>query len=111
MQAPQMQIPCQVIGVSLSKAVRLRKAILRVTWTTPHSDVSISQYHVQYRRNGTTSWGSQTTISPPATSAILTTLDAGTEYNIRVRAVSELGDGEWSVEQTERTFDSKFVCM
>ena len=108
-----MQIPCQVIGVSLSKAVRLGKAILRVTWTTPHSDVAISRYEVQYRRNGTTSWGSQTTISgsPPGTATILTGLDAGTEYNVRVRAVSELGDGEWSVEQTERTFGSKFVCM
>ena len=88
------------------------KAILRVTWTTPHSDVSISQYQVQHRRNGATSWGSQFTVSgsPPATSAILATLDAGTEYNIRVRAVSELGAGRWSVEQTERTFGSKFVC-
>ena len=113
MQAPQMQIPCQVIGVSLSKAVRLGKAILRVTWTTPHSDVAISRYQVQYRRNGTTSWGSEATVSgsPPATSAILTGLDAGTEYNIRVRAESAAGDGEWSVEQTERTFGSKFVCM
>ena len=105
--------PPQVTGVSLSKAVRLGKAILIVTWTTPQSDVAISQYQVQHRRNGTTSWGSQTTISgsPPTISTILTGLDAGTEYNVRVRARSELGAGEWSVEQTERTFGSKFVCM
>ena len=108
-----MQIPCQVIGVSLSKAVRLGKAILRVTWTTPQSNVTISRYQVQYRRNGTTSWGSEAAISgsPPPTSAILTTLDAGTEYNVRVRAVSSARAGEWSVEQTERTFGGKFVCM
>ena len=86
---------------------------LRVNWTTPQSDVNISQYQVQYRRSGMTSWSSATPISgsPPATSTILNGLDAGTEYNIRVRAVSELGAGEWSVEQTERTFDSEFLCI
>ena len=88
------------------------KAILLVTWTIPQSNVTISQYHVQYRRNGTTSWGSQLTVSgsPPATSTVLTGLDAGTEYNVRVRASTNFtdGDGEWSVEQTKRTFDSKF---
>ena len=105
-----LQAPSQVTGVSLSKAVRMGKAILLVTWTIPQSDVAISQYQVQYRRNGTTSWGSQLTMSgsPPATSAILTRLDAGTEYNVRVRAESAVGAGEWSVEQTERTFYSKF---
>ena len=109
-----LQVPSQVTGVSLSKAVRQERAALRVTWTTPQSNVTISQYQVQYRRNGATSWGSQLTISgsPPATSAILTRLDAGTEYNVRVSGVSELGAaGEWSVEQTERTFDSEFICI
>ena len=78
---------------------------LRVNWTTPHSDVAISKYQVQCRRSGTTSWNSTTplSVSPPATSTILTGLDAGTEYIVRVRAVSELGDGEWSVEQMEGT--------
>ena len=109
-----LQAPSQVTGVSLSKAVRQRRPTLRVTWTTPQSDVTISRYRVEYRRNGTTSWGSLVTISgsPPATSTILTGLDAGTEYSIRVRAESAAGDGEWSVEQTERTFDSElFKCI
>ena len=105
-----LQAPPQVTGVSLSKAVRMGRAILRVTWTTPQSNVTISRYQVQYRRNGTTAWDSESAISssPPATSTILTGLDAGTEYNVRVRAVSGAGAGEWSVEQTERTFDSEF---
>ena len=108
-----LQAPSQVTGVSLSKAVRMGKAILRVNWTTPQSDVAISQYQVQYRRSGTTTWGSEATVSvsPPATSANLTGLDAGTEYNVRVRAESAAGDGEWSIEQTERTFNSEFVCI
>ena len=104
--------PSKVTGVSLTKTIDNRTSALRVTWTTPQSDLNISQYQVQYRRNGTMSWSSATPLSgsPPANSTILTGLDAGTEYNIRVRARSELGAGEWSVVQTERTVsDSEFL--
>ena len=84
---------------------------LRVTWTTPQSDLNISQYQVQYRRSGTTSWNSATPLSGsrPATSTILTGLDAGTEFNVRVSAVSAVGAGKWSAEQTERTFGSEYL--
>ena len=105
--------PSRVSGVSVTRTMESGTSALRVTWTTPQSDVNILEYQVQYRRSGTTSWSSATPLSgsPPATSTILTELDAGTEYKIRVRAVSELGDGEWSVEQTERTFDSELLCI
>ena len=80
-----------------------------MTWTTPQSDLTISQYQVQYKRSGTTFWSTATPLSgsPPVTSTILIGLDVGTEFNVRVRAVSAVGAGMWSVEQTERTFDSK----
>ena len=45
------------------------------------------------------------------TSTILIGLDVGTEFNVRVRAVSAVGAGMWSVEQTERTFDSKCLLF
>ena len=109
-----LQAPSQVTGVSLYKAVKEGKVALKVVWTTPQSDVAISEYQVQYERNGdATPWGSQITISgsPPSTFTILTRLDAGTEYNVRVRAVSKLGAGKWSVVQTERTYNSEFVCI
>ena len=95
-------------GVFLSKAVRQGRAALIVTWTAPQSDVNITQYQVQYRKNGTFP-SSQITISgsPPATSTTLTELDAGTEYNVIVRARAN-STGTWSVEQTERTFASEF---
>ena len=97
-------------GVSLFKAVRQGKAALRVTWTAPQRDVNISRYQVHYRRSGNTSWDSEAASSgsPPETFTFLPGLDAGTEYYVRVRAVYELGDGEWSAVQTERTFDSEF---
>ena len=34
-----------------------------------------------------------------------------TEYNVRVRAVFEAGEGEWSEVHTETTFDSEFTCL
>ena len=98
----------------MTKIVESGILTLMVTWTTPQSDVNISRYEVQYRRSGTTSWGSEVFISgsPSTTSTIVTGLDAGTEYNVRVRAVSAVGAaGEWSVEQTERTFDSELLCI
>ena len=101
----------QVTGVALFKAVRQGRPSLRVTWTTPQSDVTISQYTLQYKRKGSTVWGRQVTVPPSTTSTILTGLDAGTEYNVRMRAVSAAGDGMWSVEQTERTFDSEFCII
>ena len=99
--------PSRVTDVSLTKT---ETSIVRVTWTTPQSDRTISQYQLQYRRSGTTSWSSATPLSgsPPATDTLLTGLDAGTEYSIRVRAVSDVGAGEWSVEQIGRTFNSEF---
>ena len=99
-------------NVTLSKAVRNGRPSLRVYWTAPQSDVPISQYNVQYRRSGTTSWGSQVTVSHPATSAFLIGLDAGTKYNVRVRARSAAGSGVWSAVQTERThFGGEFLCI
>ena len=105
--------PSRVTGVSLIKTVENGTPALNVTWNTPQSDVAISQYQVQCRRSGETSWITAPTFSgsPPATSFILTGLDAGTKYSVRVKAVSELGPGEWSVEQMKRTFDSEFICI
>ena len=95
--------------VSLSKVVRDGIPSLRVSWTVPQSDVTISEYDVQYRRSGNTVWGSQITISAPTTSAYLSRLYTGTEYDVRVRAVSAARDGEWSKVQSERTFNSEHI--
>ena len=99
-------------GLSLFKEVVSEAPALRVNWTTPQSDVTITQYKVQYRKNGATPWASEFTVSgsPPVTSAILTGLDNGTEYIVRVRAVSAVGDGMWSLTQTERTYMCEIIC-
>ena len=104
-----IKVPTQVTGLSLSKAVSSRIPALKANWTIPPSDEPISQYILQYRIHGTTSWGSQHIVSgsPPLTLAIVPLL-AGTEYDVRVRAVSAVGAGNWSAMQTERTYMSEF---
>ena len=102
-----MRVPSQVTGLSLSKAVLARLPALQATWINLHCDEPISQYHLQYRINGTTSWGSQRIISPLRNSTIVSRIAAGTEYNVRVRAESALGRGNWSAVQTERTYMSE----
>ena len=106
-------VPSQVTGLSLSKAVSPRLPTLQATWTIPQSDEPISKYILQYRIHGTTSWDSEHTISgsPPLNSTIVTGLAAGTEYDVRVRAVSAVGAGNWSAVQTERTYMSEFFSM
>ena len=102
--------PSRITNVTVTKAVTIGKPSLRVTWTAPQSDVSISNYQVQYKRNYTTFWTSQVSSIPPATTAILRGLTAGTAYNIRVRAVSDAGNGDWSEVHTETTYNSEFKC-
>ena len=107
-----MTAPSRITGLSVTKSMRNGTFTLNVSWSTPQSDVAISQYQVQYRRNETIVWNSTVTLSgsPPPNSTLLTGLDADTEYHVRVRAVSEIGAGGWSVMQTVKTDDSEYSC-
>ena len=94
-------------GVELSKVIRPGKPALRVTWTTPQSDLSISQYLVEYRRSGT-NWRAASPVSPGSTtSTLLEALDAGIVYEVRIRAVSAIGNGTWSEVESETTHTSE----
>ena len=94
-------------GVAVSRATRLGKPALSVTWTAPQSDVTISQYQVEYRRSGT-NWRAANPVSPDSTtSTLLEALDAGTVYEVRIRAVSAIGNGTWSRVELETTYKSE----
>ena len=94
-------------GVVVSKTIQSGKTALRVTWTTPQSDVTISQYQVEYRRSGT-NWRAVSPVSPDSTtSTLLEALDAGTVYEVRIRAVSAIGSGTWSEVVSETTNKSE----
>ena len=77
---------------------------LRVNWTSPQSEVAIFEYRMQYKKSENTHWKINI-ILPPATSADINDLDAGTAYSVRVKAVSDVGAGNWSEERTETTYD------
>ena len=98
-----------VTNVSVTKSVEDGNSILNVSWTTPQSELPITEYEVEYRTSDTKSWINSTrlSVSPPANSTLLTGLDAGVKYIIRVRALSEIGAGAWSEEHRVRTDDSE----
>ena len=87
----------KVTNVSVTESVEDGKVTLTVSWTTPQSELPITEYEVEYRTSDTKSWINSTrlSVSPPANSTILTGLDAGVEYIVRVRALSEIGAGAW----------------
>ena len=94
-------------GVAVSKAIHSGRPVLSVTWITPQSDVTISQYQVQYKKRST-DWRAANLVSPGSTtSTLLEALDAGTVYEVRIRAVSAIGNGSWSRVESETTDKSE----
>ena len=93
-------VPSKVGPLSLTKAARSGRPALTVTWTAPQSDRPITKYQVQYRRSGTTSWIRKDVTSRSTT---LESLSAGTNYQVQVRAVSDVGAGPYSDVRTQIT--------
>ncbi len=105
-------VPRQVTGVALSRAVRSGAPALKVTWTTPQSDMSITRYRVRHRKSGTKDWTSRTVSgSPPPTVAYLEGLSLGAAYEVQLQAESAIGSGNFSEVQTATAFDGEEVCM
>ena len=95
----------KVTNVFVITSVKDGNVTLTVSWGTLQSELPITEYEVEYRTSDTKSWINSTrlSVSPPANSTVLTGLDAGVEYIVRVRASSEIGAGAWSDEQTTVT--------
>ena len=87
--------PLKVTGLSVTEPGAGGNLI--VSWSAPQSNLPITSYTVEYRTSDTEQWRSHS-VSPPSNSTILTGLDAGVEYIVRVRALSEIGPGAWSEE-------------
>ena len=94
--------PLKVTGLSVTKSVG--GGNLNGSWSTPQSELPITEYEVEYRTSDAKSWINSTrlSVSPPAISTLLTGLDVGVEYIVRVRASSEIGPGAWSEEEKIR---------
>ena len=73
---------------------------LDVSWTAPTTTQmsgkpAVSDYDVQYRQNGGSTWSSHS-FTGTGTSTTLTGLTAGKTYEVQVRAVNAEGNGAWS---------------
>ena len=107
-----LKVTPNVTDVTVSKDVKDGKPSLRVTWKALQNVTNLLEYHVEYRRNGTLSWeDNRVSAQPSTTSTLLPALLPGTTYNVRVRAVSAAGEGEWSVVHTETTCNSEFIHL
>ena len=96
-------------GVSLTKATREGVPSLCVTWMAPQHNVNISVYEVQYKIERSAEWNHQLTASGVVNKAQIINLTPGTEYNVRVKArFSDRNIERWSLETTERTYDSEW---
>ena len=87
--------PEQVSGLVLTSADATRMSVL---WSAPRNGGSaITDYQVEYRQNTQPSpnWTATATGSA-ATSITLSSLNAGSNYEVRVRAVNARGQGAWS---------------
>ena len=83
--------PSQVGPLVVTKEASSGSPALRVTWTAPSSERTITKYELQYGvRN--TEWINKDLTSRSTT---LERLSAGTIYDIRVRAVSDVGAGPY----------------
>ena len=70
---------------------------LRVSWTRPDSnDRGITHYQLFYAQNNANSSNSMTIERITGTSYTITGLTSGVEYKVAVRAVSSVGEGNWS---------------
>ena len=77
---------------------------INVQWNPPSSDQAIVYYEVEFKistRNRWTTHGSNITSNLTS----LTDLNLGERYQVRVRAVSVLGSGDWSDTVEEVTYN------
>ena len=90
-------------NIQFTQTVSNEMINLQVTWKQPTSDRIIQHYKVQYRKQGVSSW---TSVTPNPTTRLTTirNVDKGSVYNVRVRAVSDVGPGQWRSVTSQRTY-------
>ena len=79
------------------------KTALAVTWTAPaNTGPAISDYDVQYRKQGDTDWTAHAHTGTE-TATTLSSLESGATYEVQVQAVNAEGDSPWSDSGTGST--------
>ena len=73
---------------------------LRASWVAASTGGTPTSYDLRFRRSGTNSWTTRTSVSSPYT---ITSLTASTTYNVQVRARNAFGTSGWSSSGTATT--------
>ena len=79
---------------------------LKISWDMPSSDRPILYYEVEYREITNMAWIKESP-NPTVTFTTLIGLMLATTYEVRVRAVSDVGNGTWSDTVNETTFNGQ----
>ena len=98
--------------INMTDVVVVSQHLLWSNWSAPSSERPIQHYEVEYRAvdSGSTDWNRVST-NPTTTSAALKNLKPGTTYQVRVRAVSDVGSGEWSIIVSRTTYNGTYVTI
>jgi hypothetical protein len=89
---------------------------LKISWPTAESDLPIDQYQIQFRikqrSNNSLKW-TTLNISSNSTQQQLSNLEHDTIYEVRIRAFSKLGAGDWSriVSKSTDTIECCRKCL
>ena len=100
-------------NIQITQRVSNRMINLTITWNQPTNDRPIQRYEVQYREQGVSSWTSVTP-NPTTRQTTIRNVDKGSVYNVQVRAVSDVGSGQWRSATSQRTYRGKnslVVCI
>ena len=89
-------VPGQVSGVTFVPSPDVNS--LSVEWTRPQSDVHILRYEIQYR-TGNRSWQGPANATTESVTLRISVVPSAL-YSVQVRAVSAIGAGPYSSEET-----------
>ena len=101
-------VPTKVSGVKVSRAIKSNRPALLVMWTVHGINERVTAYQVQCRNISSIKWQNKT-ISPLSTSTYLENLNLGTRYQIKVNALSDIGDSPDGSISVETTYNGTFM--
>ncbi|MGI9256321.1 MAG: BspA family leucine-rich repeat surface protein, partial [Salinispira sp.] len=101
-------IPATKPSAMNAPALTVGDTQLTATWTAPDDGGStITAYEVLYKVSTASGWTQDNeTIAGTAVSYTITGLTNGSRWQVRVRAVNEVGDGGWSASAVKRLLPS-----
>ena len=94
-------VPDRVSGVRFVPSTN--ESSLSVEWSRPQSDAPILYYEIRYRGHiGRRSWQGPVNATTESASLRVSLVNSAS-YGVRVRAVSAIGEGPYSIEETVKS--------